>query len=173
MLNGFAKLLLTCTAIAPVGLVYAWVAFLEGKVAWAAALVGVSACLLLLWKWLLFYAARNLEQTNFKISSIEAADRENTAFLVLYLAPLFTGPFSSLNWHMIVPALVVFGLVVATGYSYHFNPLLGILGWHFYRVTTPEGVTYVLITRKQLRSAAESLTVVQLTEYVIIDAPGG
>jgi hypothetical protein len=44
-----------------------------------------------------------------------------------------------------------------------------MLGWHFYKVTTSDGVTYVLITRKQLRRAAELMQVGQLTEYILID----
>ncbi|RWT04598.1 hypothetical protein [Aeromonas caviae] len=52
---------------------------------------------------------------------------------------------------------------------YHFNPLLGLMGWHFYKVSTPEGVTYVLVTKKELRRAQEGLTVVQLTEYIVLD----
>lgn len=91
------------------------------------------------------------------------------ALLLLYLIPLFTEDFDGLNWHLWIPTLVIFGAVVATGYSYHFNPLLGVLGWHFYKVCTPEGVTYVLITRKQLHDARDTLKVGQLTEYIVLD----
>ena len=69
--------------------------------------------------------------------------------------------------------MIVFVLVVSTGYGYHFNPLLGLLGWHFYKVGTEEGVTYVLITKKELRSAKQCLTVGQLTEYIVIDIEEG
>ena len=60
-------------------------------------------------------------------------------------------------------------MITATGYNYHFNPLLGLLKWHFYKVQSNEGVTYVLITKKQLRTAANAVTVGQLTEYILID----
>lgn len=59
--------------------------------------------------------------------------------------PLFTSPLDAVNWEIALPVIIVFGAVVATGYNYHFNPLLGLLGRHFYKVGTPEGVTYVLI----------------------------
>ena len=48
-------------------------------------------------------------------------------------------------------------------------PLLGLMGWHFYKVGTKEGVTYVLITKRQLRSASEVISVGQLTEYIVIE----
>ena len=37
---------------------------------------------------------------------------------------------------------------------------------------TKEGVTYVLITKKQLRNVAETIEVGQLTEYIVMDIGG-
>ena len=105
----------------------------------------------------------------FTATTIEAADKENISFLLLYLLPLFTEEFSTLNWNVWIPVVLIFALVVATGYSYHFNPLLSLFRWHFYKAGTKEGVTYVLITKKQLRNATETIKVGQLTEYIVID----
>lgn len=169
MLSRVARLMLTSTAIAPVLLTYAWVALQSGDrgmAAWLAA----TCCTLVLICWLLLqYAKRNLERMAFKSVSIEAADRENIGFLILYLLPLFTAQFSALNWDVWLPAILIFAAVVATGYSYHFNPLLGLMGWHFYKVGTPEGVTYVLITKKQLRNVTDTIEIGQLTEYIVLD----
>lgn len=101
--------------------------------------------------------------------TVEAADRENIAFMLLYLSPLFTSQFGSINFNLVIPTIIIFGLMTATGYSYHFNPLLGLLGWHFYKVSSKEGVTYVLLTKKQLRKAGKVKRVGQLTEYILID----
>lgn len=173
MLSRLAKLMLTATAIAPVALVYAWLAFTEGKTQLMWLLIGGCAVLFCLMHFLLRYCRKNLEQSHFKVTSIEAADRENIAFLLLYILPLLTTQLADLNWQLLVPIIVVFSVVVSTGYGYHFNPLLGLSGWHFYKVGTEEGVTYVLITRKQLRTAKQCLTVGQLTEYIVIDLEEG
>jgi hypothetical protein len=114
-------------------------------------------------------AKNNLAASDFTPASIEAADHENTAFLLLYVMPLFTSQLNTLDWQFWLPTILIFGVITATGYNYHFNPLLGLLGWHFYKVQSPEGVTYILITRKQLRTAATSLKVGQLTEYILLD----
>lgn len=169
MLSWVAKILLTSTAIAPVGLTYAWVAWFADDKLFAALSVCTSLFLVLVCIWMLRYAKNNLERLDFEVSTVEAADRENMGFLVLYLLPLFTANFSSLNWTVWVPTLITFAVITSTGYSYHFNPLLGIMRWHFYKVGTPEGITYVLITKKELRRASESLVVSQLTEYIVID----
>lgn len=172
MLNWFAKILLTSTAIAPVLLTYAWVAYQAGENVEALVLLAIVLVLVLICLWMLRYAQRHLERIKFTATTVEAADRENSGFLLLYLLPLFTAQYGSLNWQVWMPAIFIFGVVVATGYSYHFNPLLGLLQWHFYKVGTPEGITYVLITHKQLRNVTMPLEVVQLTEYIVADVGG-
>lgn len=169
MLNWLAKLLLTSTAIAPVLITYAWVAYqasenLQAVILLVACIVLIITCILVL-----RYARKHLERASFSATTVEAADRENMGFLLLYLLPLFTAQFDALNWQVWVPAIAIFAAVVATGYSYHFNPLLGLMGWHFYKVGTEEGVTYVLITKKQLRRATGAIKVGQLTEYIVLD----
>lgn len=169
MLNTLAKLMLTGTALAPVALVYAWVMYTDGYTVTALGLVIMAAVLIFLMMQLLKYCRKHLERSKFKVTSIEAADREYITFILLYLSPLFTAEFGDLNWNILIPTLIIFLLVIGTGYGYHFNPLLGLLGWHFYKVSTEEGVSYVLITKKELRSAKQCLTVGQLTEYIVID----
>ena len=64
--------------------------------------------------------------------------------LVVYLLPLLRTSFSDLEPMILIAAVAVFLALALTGYNYHFNPLLRFLGWNFYKVGTPEGVTYVL-----------------------------
>lgn len=173
MLSRFAKLMLTATSLAPIALVYAWVLYSDHKVKMALGLIGLAVALVAVMIGLLAYCRKHLERSKFKVTSIEAADREYITFILLYLSPLFTSQFGDLNWHILVPTMIVFVLVISTGYGYHFNPLLGLLGWHFYKVGTEEGVTYVLITKKELRSAKQCLIVGQLTEYIVIDIEEG
>jgi len=169
MLSALARIMLTASAIAPVCFTYTWVAITQGEsgvafVALGAGIIAVFMCLAVLG-----YAQTNLEVMPFKPETIEAADSENMAFMLLYLLPLFTDKINTLNWSLWLPTLAVFAVITATGYGYHFNPLLGLMRWHFYKVSSAEGVTYILITKKHLRTAASTLSVGQLTEYIIID----
>lgn len=173
MLNSLAKLMLTGTSLAPIALVYAWVLYSSGQTKFALGLVAVAIALVAVMVALLRYCRTHLERSKFKVTSIEAADREYITFILLYLSPLFTAQLGDLNWNILVPTMIVFVLVISTGYGYHFNPLLGLLGWHFYKVGTEEGVAYVLITKKELRTAKQCLTVGQLTEYIVIDLEDG
>lgn len=169
MLNTLARLLLTSTALAPVGLTYAWVAWVQNEHRWAVGILACSIVLVLTCIAVLRNAKISLSSTTFKAVEVEAADHENTAFLLLYVMPLFTSKFNTLDWQFWVPTVVIFAAITATGYNYHFNPMLGLMKWHFYKVKSSEGVTFVLITKKHLRSAAKELQVGQLTEYILLD----
>lgn len=168
----FARLLLTSTALVPVGFTYAWVAWMESDHRVALIILAVCVALVATCLLLLRSAKKSLPASDFRASSIEAADHENTAFLLLYVMPLFTSQFNSLDWQFWVPTLIIFAVITATGYNYHFNPMLGLMGWHFYKVQSTEGVVFVLITKKQIRTAATNLRVGQLTEYMLLDLEG-
>ncbi|WP_439470360.1 hypothetical protein [Brevundimonas sp.] len=168
-INVGARVLLTATALAPVGFTYAWVAYIQDMHKAAFIIAAVSVSLMVICLLVTGAAKASLSATDFRAQSIEAADHENTAFLLLYVMPLFTSQFRSLEWEFWVPTALIFVLITATGYNYHFNPLLGLFGWHFYKVESSEGVTFVLITKRQIRSNKESMKVGQLTEYILLD----
>ncbi|MCI2023588.1 MAG: hypothetical protein LKJ63_03175 [Acetobacter fabarum] len=169
MFGRLAKFLLIASALAPVGLVYAWLAWCNKQHSIAMGIVAACAMLVLICVYLLRQARTSLERFPLNITSVEPADRENIAFMLLYLSPLFTSELGQININLLIPTLFIFTLLTATGYNYHFNPLLGLVGWHFYKVESTEGVTYVLITRKQLRNTSTINHVGQLTEYILID----
>jgi len=168
-INVLARLLLTATALAPVGFTYAWVAYIQDEKRTSYILAAVSIGLFLLCVSVIAAAKKSLASSDFRAQSIEAADHENTAFLLLYVMPLFTSNFSTLSWEFWVPTILIFIFITATGYNYHFNPMLGIMGWHFYKVQSTEGVTFVLITKRQIRTNSEPIRVGQFTEYILID----
>lgn len=172
MLSVVARLMLTATSIAPVSLTYAWVSYYQGQTRIALIALSTAGVLLVLCLLLLRHVRRNTEALRFETDTIEPADAENLGFMLLYLFPLFTDRIEALNWELWIPLLIIFSVVIGTGYGYHFNPLLGLLRWHFYKVTSKTGVTYVMITRKHLRTAQGVHRVGQLTEYILIDLDG-
>ena len=171
MLNKYSRLALTATAIAPVGFTYAFVAAVN--LAWVAALVILFGSIFLVWTclWVL-----NKVRTSYgpslekhKITTVEPADRENMAIMLLYLMPLFTANFEELNWIVWIPTIAIFTFIAVTSHSYFFNPLLGAFGWHFYRIGTPQNVTHILITKRTIRQCEGTITGIELGDYVILE----
>lgn len=169
MFSSFTKLLLVLTALSPIALVYGWVTISEGFY-WASLFL-LSTCAVLTISTLvvLRYSYKHLERFDFKFTAVEPVDQENVTFLLFYLSPLFVDKLGSLNFNVLVPALAVYAMLTATSYSYHFNPLLALMGWHFFKVTTPEGVTYILLTTKKIKNVDSISEVGQLTDYMLID----
>lgn len=172
ILSFLVRLVLAATAIVPIGFIYGFVAIFQSqqKIACFSLLIScflVCAC----WVFLRFIekSPRAGSTEKHKITTVEPADRENIAIILFYLAPLFTSDISKINWEIWFIAIITFLFIEMTSHSYFFNPLLNMLGWHFYRVGTPEGVTRILISRKTLNRGGGEIAGIQLSAYVIWD----
>lgn len=171
MLNWFGRYLFASTAVAPIALAYSWAAFLQSQYLAAGALFLSMPVLVLLCHWQIKRALKTFERVTITPRAAEATDRESIALIVLYLIPLFTYKFTDLQWSVIVPCMVLLAAIFSTGYNFYFSPLLGLLGWHSYKITDQTGITYVIITKRELRSALKQFEVVQLTEYLLLEVP--
>ena len=168
-MSALGNIVLTGVALAPVLFVYALVASLEGAYIWAGVLGFISLLVIALGVFLLTYFKKHLPQLPLTFRSAEIADRETIGVLVLYLLPLLKTSFLDFDWIVVVPAIAIFLALALTGYNFHFNPVLILLGWKFYKVGTPEGVTYLLITKRTLRRPADKLAVCQLSTFTLVD----
>ena len=168
-MNNVGNLILTGAALAPVLLVYAIVAFIEREFIPGAVFAFVGLLLVCLGLLLLKSVKRHIPRASINITSVEVAERENLGMLTLYLLPLLRTSFSDLDYVVLIPAMAIFLALAFTGYSFHFNPLLRVFGWNFYRVGTPESVAYILITRQTIRSTPRSIEAGVLTSHTIID----
>ncbi|MBC2776499.1 hypothetical protein [Parasphingopyxis marina] len=169
MLGFISRFLFTSTAIAPVAIVYAYALSISGEK--RAALILLLAAIVLTLTALIYISLirAKLSRKKVKFTYAETADQENIAFLLLYISPLFTSPADSLNYSIAIPVVILFLIVVMSGNNYHFNPLLNIFKWHFYKVATPDNVARVLITRRSIRNVVDTIEVVSLSDYVIME----
>lgn len=184
MLNRLAKLALVSTALAPICLTL-W--FVEISSAWQrglpwlenlaahwqvgsgyllTALVLSGLCFGLVW---LSASRHGLERLPVKIKSVKTVDKEIVGFLLVYLLPLINQSQSTISVPVLVFVAVIFFFIVYNSHAYHFNPLLGFFGYHFFEVTIEGDITYVLITRQNITDCKAVSQVVQLTEYMILD----
>lgn len=185
MLNRLAKLALVSTALAPICLTLwfveisnAW----QNNMSWAenlvvhwlvgggyllAALVLSGLCFVLV---RLSASRHGLESLPVKIKSVKTVDKEIVGFLLVYMLPLINQSQSSISVPVLVFVAVIFFFIVYNSHAYHFNPLLGFFGYHFFEVTIEGDITYVLITRQNITNCKAVSKVVQLTEYMILDA---
>jgi len=145
MLSNLGRLSLTATALAPILLVYGAAIFFEKRI-WAVVLTVVAALLVVICHLLLRHMLRHGMAERVEIESIKAKDTEILSFLVAYLLPILLGDKVTANPLAIVVFVGIMGLVFFRSDIYHVNPLMGMLGYHFYAVTTTSKITYLLVT---------------------------
>ena len=167
--NTIVRLLWVGALLAPVLMVYSIDAFLSKAFMLCIILFITSIFLiisfLVIWK----SSINGKERFSFQVASAETADRESLGFIFLYILPLIRSSIVEINLLILAIILIIFVILTATGYDYHFNPIMRLMGWHFYKVNTKEGVTYTFITKEQLRNTVRDFRAIQLTEYVILD----
>jgi hypothetical protein len=184
MLNKVAKLAMVATSLAPICLTL-W--FVEISNSWddkqtigkniaenwqVGGLYLIAAILMsLLCFGLIWLSDRNLEKLPVKIKAVKTVDKEIVGFLLVYLLPLMNQGSSTISVSVLAFIAVIFFFIVYNSHAYHFNPMLGFFGYHFYEVSIEGDITYVLITRQNITDCKSITQVVQLTEYMIQDVP--
>lgn len=175
MLNQFAKFLLVATSLSPVlgavavnqfGLGKPWLNWLPWL---AVALLLVIIC------WLLLkYAARNAQKHRFRIEQFESNDKEVLAFLLAYLLPFISSKDMAFEGQWMTGAyiLAIIFLVIAHAGAFHFNPVMGLLGYHFYGVKSREGVSQLLISKAELRRTGKEIETVRLAHNIYLHTGG-
>ncbi len=168
MLSSFARLLLVATSLAPVAIVYGasllpgdWLGFAT----WVAVAVLLTvACLLVL-----AAARKHAEKESLNVGEGESKDTEVLAFLVAYVLPLIARDQTAANPWALVAFLAIMAAVVFRCNVYHVNPLLGVLGYHFYKAKATSGTTYLVVTKRPRPPTEGQLAVVLLSPFLALE----
>lgn len=171
MLNWFAKLLLVLTSLSPILGAVAVNQYTRGKPlsAWLPWLVMALLLVFICWG-LLRYTARAAQKHTLKIAQFEDKDKEMLAFLLAYLLPFAAAKDMLADVHWLTGAYVfaIILLVFMHARAFHFNPMMGLLGYHFYSIKDGEGISMLLISRCELRRAGGEVETVRLANDIYL-----
>ena len=171
MLNRRAKFLLVSTSLSPVLGAVAVNQFArhEPLVRWAPWLLVALLLVFICWG-MLRYAAKNAQKHPFHIKEFERNDREVLAFLLAYLLPFVSSENMAFTGEWLTGAYIlgIIFLVIAHADAFHFNPVMGLLGYHFYSVKNDDGVSNLLISRKTLRRPGKDVGTVRLADTIYL-----
>ncbi|GAA6168299.1 hypothetical protein [Sessilibacter corallicola] len=166
----FAKLLLVLTSTAPILLTLAFVEYLTKKnweiIIPLISIVGLFVCFCL---YILSKAPNKLEVFSLNSTSVKPADNELVGFVLAYLVPILNASYKEIDFLLMAFIYILFVVIAWNSNAYHFNPILGVLGFNSYEVTTRENITYVLLTKKTIRKNSDVCGVCQLTQYMLLD----
>ena len=175
MLNTLARFLLVSTSLAPILGAVAVNQFArdESWTRWGWWLVAAVLLVALCWA-MLRYAARNAQKHRFRITEFERNDREVLAFLLAYLLPFVSAENMSFTGEWLTGAYIlgIIFLVIAHAGALHFNPVMGLLGYHFYAVRNDDGVSQLLISKTELHRPGGELQTVRLAHHIYLHIGG-
>lgn len=175
MLNWFAKLLLVSTALSPILGAIA-VSQLAQNRPWTNWLPWLFVALLLTFLcWaLLRYAAKNAQKHTVSIAEFERRDSEVLAFLLAYLLPFIAEKNVAFNgqWLTGIYVLLLIGLVISHAGAFHFNPVMGLLGYHFYAVKNANGAPLMVISTWELNRIGIEIETVRLAPNIYLKVGG-
>ncbi|GIV41554.1 MAG: hypothetical protein KatS3mg034_0864 [Vicingaceae bacterium] len=165
MFGKLVQIIFVFTSLSPVLLTF-WFKEFKKNYNWCDGLIFLILALLLL---LILYfiikiANQKLEKIPIEIDEVSSADQESIIFIFTYLLPLL-----DVDNSMILFLFALFSIIVFTTNLYHFNPMLGILGYHQYEIKINGGTSFILITKKTLVNTKQIKHVVQLTNYIILE----
>ncbi len=169
MLSSVAKFLLISTSLSPILGAVAVDQFANNQpwMHWLVLLLIAIILIFLCWM-MLQYAARNIQRNLFTVREFERKDTETLAFMLAYLIPLISTDnivFAD-KWLLGAYTFVIISLVITHAGAFHFNPVMGLLGYHFYSVKNQDGLSHLLISKKALRRSGNEIQVVQLAHSI-------
>ena len=171
MLNQFAKLLLVATSLSPVLGAVAVNQFALGK-PWTDWLPWLAVGLLLVficWA-LLRHLAATAQSQLLTLAQFENNDKEVLAFLLTYLLPFVSAKDMAFQGQWLTGAyiLAVIFMVIAHAGAFHFNPVMGLLGYHFYGIKNGDGVSLLLISKAELHKPGIEVKTVKLAHNIYL-----
>jgi hypothetical protein len=124
--------------------------------------------------WLLLTFVKNeVPPTILNINSVKSTDKDMLSFLLAYFLPLISPNIFNLfiNPSVSIAAFFIIFLCVYNSNAFHFNPVLNMLGFHFYEVTNDENIPYILITKQEITRNNSSFRVQPISNYIFLSIP--
>ncbi|WP_338461918.1 hypothetical protein VZH09_13410 [Synechococcus elongatus IITB7] len=171
-MSGVAKLLLVLTSLSPGIATYGLATLLLGSSPFSCSVWGPIAIALFLAITCIIIinlAAHTLPALSVKVVEIKSADSEIVGFALAYVLPVLTSTSTAIDLRMLLLCFFSLAVLVWGTNSYHINPMLSLLGYHFYEIMSDTGITFVVLSKRTLRQVRSLKSVTFLTDYMALD----
>lgn len=172
MLNWIHRWLYSVASSSPVLLVLALVLGIEGGEIKTVIIVGAWGVVLSIYGvWLVSWVSKHAQVIPIAINEVQSTDMWVFGYIISYIAPLFSLKFDDLNPWWVAVTVVILGLVLVTANIVPPNPVLLLLGYHFYNIGTVSGVKgyYLLSKRKSIHNGQWVKEVTCIFDYLLVE----
>lgn len=115
-----------------------------------------------------------VDSLNLSVQKVSSANKE---YLPVYLSYFFVslsipGDQSEISWEVLSVMFLIIWIFTSLTKTYYFNPLLLLLGYKFYNVTSHNGIELFVISNRTIRKDETNITFPRLwkiTEYVYLE----
>lgn len=171
-MNSFAQILLVATSLSPVLIAVAISQYECGQLwnIWIWPL-GIAFLMVVVCWALLKYMLKRAQSHMVSIHKFERKDHEVLTFLFIYLLPFIRSGCSAFAGEPLTTVYVLFIIILALVYAraFHFNPVMRLLfGYRFYAIQDGNGVSSLLISKKDLRQPGKECKTVELARNVYL-----
>lgn len=172
--NILQKAMYNISSGAPLLLSFAFVWWSEKNTLQVPIICIVSTLILVSFMLIAFaYYKRNLPSIPINVTDVSPHDTYIIAYIISYLLPFVTMVIAECNLFLLCAISVFIILVVSIINAAMPNPILLLLGYHFYHVNAANGVSgYLLISKRKIRSAKDVKIVKRIFEFLLLDVGG-
>lgn len=165
----FVKLALVITTIAPVWITLAFLYWNDSQYL-NASVISIAALLLcLVANFVVKSSPSKFTKTKADAVSIKPADKEISGYFVAYMLPILGGGKYFLEPSVAIFFSIVFFIFIWFSKSFYANPILAIFKYKFYEITTTNGNTYLLLTKREIRDPTKINRVVSITSHTRLE----
>lgn len=169
MVHKRVRFVLTACSVAPVCLTLAFMAYISAHYDALLVYILVALCSPVMAIIIVNYAIKESAETHINIDTIAPANKEVTNYFLTYLFPLFGGSDVFMDWRISLFFYLSLFFYIHFSESYYFNPLLSMLGYHFYEVGDKNGMTLLLVSKEVMLNAnGVNVKVIRLSDYTYI-----
>lgn len=162
-----ARLLLFLSSYFPLSLIF-FLIFVE-KDLWIAISILTVGVIGLIGLSLYMQKADMFGPMQIKITSIQRRDGEAMSYIVTYVIPFLSVPFS--GWRQGIALsifFVVLGILYVNSNMIHINPMLNLAGYHIYEIALEDGSIHSLITKRRI-VRGEILKTIKIGEDILLE----
>jgi len=171
MANLLQKLIYYFSAMCPIGVIFSVVWLIQKDNYWVPIMVTLGVVLLMVLFGISFnYGCKHLSPINVRVTDVSANDTWILGYIISYLLPLTSLIIDEWNLLVCVIIGVFICLLIPFMNSAIPHPLLALKKYHFYQISTENGISsYVLISKKNIRNKKEIQVVGRIFEFLLIE----